>query len=241
MCPRKHVLCFHVIQPSVSGYYPPATKHNGIIEAILWWKGVTPWDEELPSVLLSSFNEVLVETSSIAAQLKVGCEMVWKEFGSTWLGEMEWEKQWKVSKEKEGKVREGETSERWWCEERLQVWAVNAKAESRGNLGENLPCGWGWWTRRSRRREWTSHIWQKQLCQGWTSNSVRGTPTLCHVWQLNRVRLWAGGRRQSFAVNVLFCSVSFHWQSCSLSPPPLLSSVHYHITYEQRVPTFLAC
>lgn len=151
MCPRKHVLCFHVIQPSVSGYYPPATKHNGIIEAILWWKGVTPWDEELPSVLLSSFNEVLVETSSIAAQLKVGCEMVWKEFGSTWLGEMEWEKQWKVSKEKEGKVREGETSERWWCEERLQVWAVNAKAESRGNLGENLPCGWGWWTRRSRR------------------------------------------------------------------------------------------
>jgi len=37
-------------------------------------------------------------------------------------GETEWEKQWKVSKKREGKVGEGETSERWQCEkERLQV------------------------------------------------------------------------------------------------------------------------
>jgi len=52
-------------------------------DSMILWFYDTPWVEELPSVLLSSFNEVLVETSSIAAQLKAGCEMVWKELGST--------------------------------------------------------------------------------------------------------------------------------------------------------------
>ena len=39
-------------------------------------EGVMPWGEELPSVLLSSFNVVLVETSPLTPQHEDGCERV---------------------------------------------------------------------------------------------------------------------------------------------------------------------
>jgi len=52
---------------------------------------------------------------------RLGVKWYEKNLGAR-QGETEWEKQWKVSKKKEGKVGEGETSERWQCEkERLQV------------------------------------------------------------------------------------------------------------------------